>query len=480
MKKYRPILLILSSVCLLITVACGQKDLIPTNQNDSSKNLTTIKIIAESPEAITLFKAEEKNIEDKFGIKLEYHYPDRITDRLEDFLFATNEQFDIYIIFPVKIPLYTERDMLIPLDDYMKQIPSFEKEIVPVYRQFYMNYDDHDYGVVYDGDARLLFYRKDLFTKYNEEYKQKYGTDLAPPKTWQEYEQIAKFLTRDTDGDGQIDLYGTASLNADAKRYIWFSERLLSMGGAFFDSETMEPLIDSQKGITAVRDEIALQDSGATPPKSMYDWVDLNNAFFQGELAMVLQWSDTARFSYDKKTWNSKVIGDVDWTIVPSYRDDTPKGGTWIGRVLSISRDTKYPDKAWEVIQYVTSKDVSKQAINSNETINDPYLYEHFKVNGKGPFPDQETNESFLTTLQQSLEQANADLMIPGSWEYMQVLDKNLGLALLHKLTPEQALQQSAEEWEKITEHYGRENQKEHYQSWLEKFESVKKASNSQ
>ncbi len=60
--------------------------------------------------------------------------------------------------------------------------------------------------------------------------KGKHGTNA---KTWDEYEQIATFLTQDTDGDGKIDIYGTTSLYADSKRYIWFSERFLSMGGKF-------------------------------------------------------------------------------------------------------------------------------------------------------------------------------------------------------------------------------------------------------
>ncbi|WP_258000409.1 hypothetical protein [Bacillus sp. Marseille-P3661] len=67
---------------------------------------------------------------------------------------------------------------------------------------------------------------------------------------------------------------------------------------------------------------------------------------------MVLQWSDTARFSYDKKNWESKITNKVDWFAVPGYSTDAPTGGAWIGRVLAISKDSKIPDKAWQVIQH--------------------------------------------------------------------------------------------------------------------------------
>ena len=69
-------------------------------------------------------------------------------------------------------------------------------DILPVYRNLYMKFDEHDYGMVYDGDTHLLFYRKDVFEKYSSEYKQMYNKDLKPPSTWKEYDQIAKFLTR--------------------------------------------------------------------------------------------------------------------------------------------------------------------------------------------------------------------------------------------------------------------------------------------
>ena len=261
MKKRRIVAnTFITATLLLPLIGCS-----PTTTNEANKksnpDVTPIHIIAESPEAITLFRMEEKEILEKYGIQLVYNYPQRITDRLEDYLFSTEDTYDIFVIFPAKIPLYTERDMLLPLESYIAKNKDFNNDIIPVYRKLYMNYDNHDYGVVYDGDTRLLFYRKDLFEKYNDEYKKQYGVDLAPPQTWKEYEQIAKFLTRDVDGDGKIDIYGTATLNADAKRYIWFAERFISMGGKYFD-ENMHPLITSEEGIRSIEEQIALENSG--------------------------------------------------------------------------------------------------------------------------------------------------------------------------------------------------------------------------
>lgn len=467
----RTITLLWVLIFIIIGTGCSNSGKVTSKTNDTN-DMPSISIIADSEQALALFKKEEKNIAKKFGVKLEYHFPNRMNDNLEDFLFASKKTYDMYILFPAKIPEYVERDMLLPLDSYMQDIKDIE-DIIPVYRNLYMKYGGHDYGMVYDGDTHLLFYRKDLFEKYNKEYQSMYGKDLEPPSTWEEYDRIASFLTKDTDEDGKIDLYGTAIFGGEAKRYVWFAERYLSMGAKYFNGN-MQPLIANELGVKALQELINLNDSGATPPNSMYDWIDLNNAFLHGDIAMTIQWSDTARFSFDKEVWGSQVDNQVGWSMVPAADANNPRGGVWIGRVLGISKQSKHADKAWQVISYITSKSVSQKATISKGTINDPYRYSHFSADGKGAFPTKAMNQDFLNTVKQSLKNPNADLMIPGGWEYMQVLDKNINLALIHKITAEQALHDTAIEWNKITDRYGREAQSTVYQQWLALLEEVR------
>ena len=71
------------------------------------------------------------------------------------------------------------------LDDYhplYKALPTYKGKI---------------WGFFDDGDMFALYYRKDIFEdpKLMEAYQAKFGTPLAPPKTWEEYAQIAQFIT---------------------------------------------------------------------------------------------------------------------------------------------------------------------------------------------------------------------------------------------------------------------------------------------
>ena len=53
------------------------------------------------------------------------------------------------------------------------------------------------YGVLFDADAQILYYRKDVLgnADYQEKFKSKLGYDLPnPPKTMKEMHDVASFL----------------------------------------------------------------------------------------------------------------------------------------------------------------------------------------------------------------------------------------------------------------------------------------------
>ena len=74
--------------------------------------------------------------------------------------------------------------------------------------------DDHFVGMPVWTNSEILFYRTDLWEDATNmaDFEAKYGYPLAPPTTWEQYRDMAEFFTRDTDGDGAIDLYGTRRL----------------------------------------------------------------------------------------------------------------------------------------------------------------------------------------------------------------------------------------------------------------------------
>ncbi len=133
-------------LCFLIS-GCSNTENVEKDKNQDYENLPVLKVVGDSEEAMALLRMEEDAIARKYGVRLEYYYPEWLSDNLEDFLFASDETYDIYILFPAKIPAYVEKDLILPLDRYTSEDKDIE-DIIPIYRKLYMQYDKHVYGMV--------------------------------------------------------------------------------------------------------------------------------------------------------------------------------------------------------------------------------------------------------------------------------------------------------------------------------------------
>ena len=82
-----------------------------------------------------------------------------------------------------------------PLDDWL---PKVRDEINPALLES-MEYQGHFWSVPFGSNNVGIFYRPSLF---------KAAGITQLPKTWRELREVARQLTRDTDGDGRIDQHG--------------------------------------------------------------------------------------------------------------------------------------------------------------------------------------------------------------------------------------------------------------------------------
>ena len=142
-------------------------------------------------------------------------------------------------------------------------------------------------------NSEILFYRTDLFgdEKNKADFEAEYGYPLAPPTSWEQYTDVAKFFTRDTDGDGEIDLYGT-----DVKGGVE-TEWLATVSQAGADQMVLDPAsgevtIDSPEHLEALDFYTSLLPY-APPGAAQLDWPGAQNLFYQGKLAAAQYWVAT-------------------------------------------------------------------------------------------------------------------------------------------------------------------------------------------
>lgn len=184
-------------------------------------------------------------------------------------------------------------------------------EISPAAKTFYCDYDGKTWGIPCEADAIGFAYRKDLFEDPAEKtaYKAKYKRDLAPPKTWDEFRDIAEFFTRP-----DKNLYGTALFYAGGGGYdgitMGFDQLLWCYGGDLHnDKNEVQGVINSPTSVKALAFYTQELKKFTPPGSETYYYNETLKAFQTGQVAMAMDWytffpglTDTAQNPLADKT----------------------------------------------------------------------------------------------------------------------------------------------------------------------------------
>ena len=135
-------------------------------------------------------------------------------------------------------PSLADGGVIAPLDDYIAKYMNMAdlEDYHPLYKAL-PTYKGKIWGFFDDGDMFALYYRKDIFEdpKLKEAYQAKFDKKLDVPKTWEDYAQIAQFITDqmapNVYGAGHFRKAGSPGNQFD------FMQQFRSNGGQFFDDE---------------------------------------------------------------------------------------------------------------------------------------------------------------------------------------------------------------------------------------------------
>ncbi|MCP2636072.1 extracellular solute-binding protein [Microbacterium sp. HD4P20] len=215
-------------------------------------------------------------------------------DRISSELQAGSPSFDVAALDAIWLPAFAEG--LAPIDDL------FSAEVEGDLFEGLLSEAQVDgayVGMPVWTNSEILYYRTDLFEdpENTSSFAAEYGYELAPPTTWDQYRDISEFFTRDTDGDGVVDLYGTDVKGAVETEWL----ATVSQAGEehmVLDTESGEVTIDDQAHKEALDFYVSLlpyAPSGA----AQLDWAGAQNLFYQGNLAMMRFWGHAYRQTPD-------------------------------------------------------------------------------------------------------------------------------------------------------------------------------------
>lgn len=230
-------------------------------------------------------------------------------------------------------------------------------------------------GVPYHDGPECLIYRRDLFEDQDlrGRYREKFGKDLAPPVTWHEFHQIARFLHRPERG-----LYGSVfAAFPDGHNSVYdFLLQVWTRGGDLFDSKSGVHFdtLEAAEALTFYR--AILADTQAVHPDcATLDSVGAGLAFAAGQVAMMMNWFGFATMAHTSP--DSAVRGHVGVVNIPRAGNGATASLNvyWI---LSIAAGSPHQRQAWQFLRHVLTRAMDKLTTMSGaigcrrSTWNDP------------------------------------------------------------------------------------------------------------
>jgi multiple sugar transport system substrate-binding protein len=295
-------------------------------------------------------------------------------------------------------------------------------------------------------DVSNLYYRKDLYEDpaKMEAYKAKYGTDLAPPTTFEEFKQQVIFFA------DPPNLYGTAFAGKDEGMSGRFMEILRANGGDLFD-ENWKPTFNSPEGVAALQWFKDIYDAGAVPAGTInYTWDDIGQAFAAGQLALDLDWPGFAGFYSDPSA--SKVSDHLGFAVAPV--GTSGKRGAWSGsHSFSVTEACDNKPAAVSLAVFLTNDESELMEAEAGNLPTRSATFDaavkYFNENGKTALAEM------FPIFQASLAEARTPPLIPQWIEVSNVLWPQLQAAIVGEKTPQEALDQAAAEATTIMEDAG-------------------------
>jgi multiple sugar transport system substrate-binding protein len=369
-------------------------------------------------------------------------------------------------------------------------------DIIPLYADRITAWGDTVYALPYDGDSHMMYYRKDLVnpeSPYAAEFEAEYGYPLDEPQTWDQYFDIATFFNgREVETAGEmLPIYGVAEAQRrNAQSYWVYLSHAAGYAKTpgnpcfFFDCADMTPEVNNPGFVRALEEYVALRDLG---PEEMINWdvADTRVQFPAGISVFNIDWGDVGPISYNPDA--SVIVGDTGFAPLPGgteYWDSqadtwvTPDDGVnrapfiafgvWI---ISVAADSDVKEAALDFAAFMAPPELVRQLATIPDTGINPSRYSQLNIEDVSLWVesgfDEEGAVDYLSAILEGISHPNyvLDLRIRGSAEYLSVLDTEVARALVGEITPQEALDNVAVQWNDITDRLGRDEQLAQYRA---------------
>lgn len=274
---------------------------------------------------------------------IRHPYENALGEQVRDFV--AGGDLDIALIDLVWIGNFAENDWIVPIDQIMADYPDIVDpnlnmdDFFPLVLNAFGGWNDTLYGLPFDNYSGLMF--------YNECMLNDAGFD-GPPETWQQL--MDDYGPALTNGEGQY-AFALQSKRNETQSADSFARMLWPFGGSFLNEEFRSNLLseESQAGLNFRQDLMQYMPDGIVA----YDHAETVNAFAQGDVGIITEWSAFYSTVVDPDT--SKIADCV--AIAPEPSGPAGRRPALGGFSLAVAdqADEKERAAAWLFIQWATS-----------------------------------------------------------------------------------------------------------------------------
>jgi trehalose/maltose transport system substrate-binding protein len=303
--------------------------------------------------------------------------PNSSTDRLalyQQQLAAQSDSIDVYqidVIWPGILG-----DYFVDLSKYFTQ--SDLSGFIPALAQN-DNVSGKQVAVPWFNDAGLLYYRTDLLKKYGFN---------APPTTWAELTSMAQKIQAGERAAGNSKFWGYVwqgnayeGLTCDALEWVY------SYGGGTIVDAQGNITIDNEKAAEAINMAKSWVGTISPPGVLSYQEEEARGVWQAGNAAFMRNWP----YAYGPgQSADSPIKDKFGVTALPSATADGQHAATLGGWQLAVSRFSKNPAAAADLVKDLTSTEVERErAIQGSFLPSRLALYDDPQIEQQNPFIHQ-------------------------------------------------------------------------------------------
>jgi multiple sugar transport system substrate-binding protein len=208
------------------------------------------------------------------------------------------------------------------------------------------------------------------------------------------------------------------------------------------------------------------------PGVLLFESEEPKTMLIKGEVPMLVSWTSTGKRVGDAN--QSLIVDKAGYGVLPGNEVNgdilrtVPNTG---GRSYAISKYSDKKDATAVVLAFVSSPEQSLKIVMHPKTLMDPWRTSHLTSEEFGAaWPGA---SEYLTAIKDSFPYTVPAIQIPGGLEYRRRLAEMITRGLQKSMTAQQALDEAADEWDKITK---RRRKKRQLEFWTQQMEAMAEA----